>query len=87
MNKVNNDLVDAAELTLTRDGDAQSGRVSFDARGNSVWEWQLDTGEFSTDITSTQMNRIVDPSALGLVEETVKLRIINNCWIYQSDHR
>ena len=87
MNKVNSDLIDAAELTLTRYADEQSGRVAFDARGNSVWEWHLETGEYSTDITSTQMNRIIDPSKLELTDDTVKLQIMNNRWIYQSDRR
>jgi len=87
MSTENNDLIDAAELTLAQYADAQSGRVAFDARGNSVWEWHLETGEYSTDITSTQLNRIVDPSALELADETVKLRALNNRWIYQSDRR
>lgn len=87
MSKVDSDLIDAAELTESRFEDAQSGRVAFDERGNGVWEWHLETGEYSTDITSTQMNRIVDPSALQLADDTVKLRIINNKWIYQSDRR
>ncbi|HVY22970.1 MAG TPA: hypothetical protein VG962_06410 [Steroidobacteraceae bacterium] len=87
MSKIDNDLIDAAELTESRFEDAQSGRVTFDERGNGVWEWHLETGEYSTDITSTQMNRIVDPSALQLADDTVKLRIINNKWIYQSDRR
>ena len=87
MNKVNDDLIDAAELTLASYAEVQSGRVAFDARGNGVWEWHLDTGEYSTDITSTQMNRIVDPSSLALSDETVKLRRINDKWIYQSDRR
>jgi len=87
MNADNKDLIDAAELTHAQFADAQSGRVAFDARGNSVWEWHLETGEYSTDITSTQMNRIVDPSALELADETVKLRILNDKWIYQSDRR
>jgi len=87
MNADDKDLIDAAELTLARYADTQSGRVAFDARGNSVWEWHLETGEYSTDITSTQLNRIVDPSALELADETVKLRSLNNRWIYQSDRR
>lgn len=87
MSKGNNDLIDAAELTRPRYEETQSGRVTFDARGNSVWEWHLETGEYSTDITSTQMNRLVDPLTLQLADDTVKLRVINDKWIYQSDRR
>src|SRR4051794_6895833 len=28
----------------------RTGRVSFDDRGNSVWEWQLETGVYSRDV-------------------------------------
>jgi hypothetical protein len=87
MDKFNSDLIDAAELTLARYAEAQSGRVAFDARGNGVWEWHLETGEYSTDITSTQMNRIIDPSKLALTDDTVKLKLVNDKWIYQSDRR
>jgi len=87
MSKVNTDLIDASELTLAHYDEAQSGRVAFDSRGNSVWEWHLETGEYSTDITSTQMNRIVDPSTFHLADDTVKVRTINQEWIYQSDRR
>jgi len=87
MSKQDSDWIDAAELTLARYAEVQSGRVAFDDRGNGVWEWQLDTGEYSTDITSTQMNRIMDPSSLALADDTVKLRTINDKWIYQSDRR
>ena len=87
MNTDDRDLIDAAELTGGLYSETQSGRVAFDARGNSVWEWHLETGEYSTDITATQLNRIVDPTALELADETVKMRILNNRWIYQSDRR
>ena len=87
MDKINSDLIDAAELTLARYAEAQSGRVAFDSRGNSVWEWHLDTGEYSADITSTQMNRIIDPSTLELADDTVKLQAMSDRWIYQSDRR
>lgn len=81
------DLIDAAELTLARYAEAHSGRVTQDARGNSVWEWHVDGDKYSTDITSTQMNRIIDPSTLELADETVKLRALNESWVYQSDRK
>ena len=44
-----------------------SGRVAFDARGNPIWEWQLETGVYSRDVT-TQKLRKLDLGELSLVE-------------------
>ena len=30
----------------------RSGRVGYDERGNSVWEWQLETGVYSRDVST-----------------------------------
>lgn len=87
MSLLASDLIDAAELTLARYAEAHSGRVAQDDRGNSVWEWHLASGEYSANITATQMNRIIDPNALELAEETVKLRAMNESWVYQSDRK
>jgi hypothetical protein len=45
----------------------RSGRVGFDERGNSVWEWQLETGVYSRDI-STQKLRKLDLDELSIAE-------------------
>jgi hypothetical protein len=45
----------------------RSGRVGFDERGNSVWEWQLETGVYSRDIT-TQKLRKLDLNDLSIAE-------------------
>jgi len=45
----------------------KSGRVGFDERGNSVWEWQLETGVYSRDIT-TQKLRKLDLNELSIAE-------------------
>lgn len=45
----------------------RSGRVAFDARGNPIWEWQLETGVYSRDVT-TQKLRKLDLGDLSLVE-------------------
>lgn len=45
----------------------RSGRVSHDARGNSVWEWQLETGVYSRDI-STQRLKKLDLNDLSIAE-------------------
>lgn len=45
----------------------RSGRVAFDARGNPVWEWQLETGVYSRDV-STQKLKKLDLGDLSIAE-------------------
>lgn len=44
-----------------------SGRVAFDARGNPIWEWQLETGVYSRDV-STQRLKKLDLGDLSIAE-------------------
>ncbi|MGE0113339.1 MAG: hypothetical protein AB7T07_00420 [Steroidobacteraceae bacterium] len=48
------DLIDAPDLAL----DTSSGRVSWDERGNSIWEWQTAPGVYSRDISSQQLQAL-----------------------------
>lgn len=45
----------------------RSGRVAFDARGNPIWEWQLETGVYSRDV-STQKLKKLDLGGLSIAE-------------------
>ena len=36
----------------------RSGRVGFDDRGNSVWEWQLETGVYSRDVNTQRLKKL-----------------------------
>jgi hypothetical protein len=36
----------------------RSGRAGFDERGNSVWEWQLDTGVYSRDVNTQKLKKL-----------------------------
>jgi len=36
----------------------RTGRVSFDDRGNSVWEWQLETGVYSRDVNTQKLKKL-----------------------------
>jgi hypothetical protein len=47
--------------------DQRSGRISYDERGNSVWEWQLETGVYSRDI-STQRLKKLDLNDLSIAD-------------------
>lgn len=51
----------------------RSGRASFDERGNSVWEWQLDTGVYSRDV-STQKLKKLEMGDLSIAETAVNRR-------------
>ncbi len=39
-------------------GEKRSGRVSYDERGNSVWEWQLETGVYSKDVSTQKLKKL-----------------------------
>jgi hypothetical protein len=49
------------------DDSKRSGRVSFDARGNSVWEWQLETGVYSRDVNTQKLKKL-DLGELSIAE-------------------
>jgi hypothetical protein len=51
----------------------RSGRVGFDERGNSVWEWQLETGVYSRDV-STQKLKKLELGELSIAETAVNKR-------------
>jgi hypothetical protein len=61
--KNNPDLVDAPELTSS----PRSGRVIWDERGNSVWEWQTAPGVFTREISSQQLEAL-EASDLQIVD-------------------
>jgi hypothetical protein len=51
----------------------RSGRVGFDERGNSVWEWQLETGVYSRDV-STQKLKKLELGDLSIAETAINPR-------------
>jgi hypothetical protein len=51
----------------------KSGRATTDARGNTLWEWETDTGSFTGYIDTQELNRL---QKAGLsVGETIKKRL------------
>ena len=48
-------------------GNKRSGRVAYDSRGNPTWEWQLETGVYSRDV-STQKLKKLDLGDLSIAE-------------------
>ena len=51
----------------TQGSNKRSGRVTHDSRGNPVWEWQLETGVYSRDM-STQKLKKLDLGELSIAE-------------------
>jgi hypothetical protein len=49
-----------------------SGRAKFDSRGNAVWEWQTEDGEFSTDVSTQRIKKLEAPELS--IEETARVR-------------
>src|SRR5262245_34402290 len=54
---------------------SRSGRTAFDDRGNAVWEWQTEDGDFSTDVSTQRLKKLEAPE-LSL-EETQRLKKLN----------
>lgn len=49
----------------------RSGRVAYDSRGNPIWEWQLETGVYTRDV-STQKLKKLDLGELSLVDTAIQ---------------
>jgi hypothetical protein len=47
----------------------KSGRVAFDERGRSTWEWRVDTGTFSREIDTQRLRQLQEEAAVTLEEE------------------
>jgi hypothetical protein len=52
---------DKSESSNSPPGEKKSGRVSFDARGNAVWEWAMSTGIFGRDVDSERLKKLEAP--------------------------
>jgi hypothetical protein len=46
------------ESTPEEDNDQRSGRVGYDERGNPIWEWKLETGVYSRDVTTSKLKKL-----------------------------
>jgi hypothetical protein len=61
---------DSADAERPAEEPKRTGRVAFDSRGNSIWEWQLETGVYTRDV-STQKLRKLDLGELSLVDTAI----------------
>jgi|GEM_PF-761947 hypothetical protein len=62
---------DSADAERPAEERKRTGRVTFDSRGNSIWEWQLETGVYTRDV-STQKLRKLDLGELSLVDTAIQ---------------
>jgi hypothetical protein len=56
---------------MAKETDPKSGRVAFDERGRSTWEWRVDTGTFSRDIDTQRLKQLQEDAAVTLKDEPV----------------
>jgi hypothetical protein len=63
----------SSDEDLPTQSEKRSGRATFDERGNAVWEWQLETGVYSKDV-STQKLRKLELDDLSIAETAVTKR-------------
>jgi hypothetical protein len=45
-----------------------SGRIAFDDRGQAVWEWRTETGNFKADIDTKQVKALQESTDVSLGE-------------------
>jgi len=50
---------------------AKSGRVTFDDRGNAVWEWSMATGAFGREVDTKRLEKL-EAKDLKIVEDPSK---------------
>jgi hypothetical protein len=48
----------------------QSGRVTFDERGNAVWEWSMSTGIFGRNVDTKRLKKL-EAHDLKIAEDTL----------------
>jgi len=57
-----------APSSKNESGDKSTGRVKFDERGNAVWEWQVTTGAFATEVSTQRLQKLEHP-ALSIADD------------------
>jgi hypothetical protein len=50
------------------DPHAPSGRIAFDARGNAIWQWRTEGGDFKSDVDTRTVRAIQDATGVKLGE-------------------
>jgi hypothetical protein len=53
-------------MTKKFDPQAPSGRIAFDARGNAIWQWRTETGDFKSDVDTRTVRAIQESTGVKL---------------------
>ena len=48
------------------DPNAPSGRIAFDSRGNAVWQWRTETGDYKSDVDTRTVRALQDATDVKL---------------------
>lgn len=48
------------------DPQTPSGRIAFDDRGNAVWEWRTDSGDFKSDVDTQTVKALQEDTSVKL---------------------
>jgi len=48
------------------DSQTPSGRIAFDARGNAVWQWRTETGDFKSDVDTQTVKALQEDTNVKL---------------------
>jgi hypothetical protein len=51
--------------------DAASGRARFDSRGNTVWEWKTESGEYSSEVSTVRVKKLQESADLTLEKTAI----------------
>ena len=58
-----------AATAKSRDLEEQStGRVTFDDRGNAIWEWAITSGAYGKDVSTARLQKLDNPT-LSLADD------------------
>jgi hypothetical protein len=55
----------------------RSGRVAYDSRGNTVWEWQLETGVYTRDVNTQRLKKL-DLGELSLADTAINKKPVSS---------
>ena len=50
-------------MSKKSDPHAPSGRIAFDERGNAVWEWRTETGDFRSDVDTQTVKALQEDTS------------------------
>jgi hypothetical protein len=60
-------LTDEAVIMSKKfDPHSPSGRIVFDARGNAVWQWRTETGEYKSEVDTQTVRALQDATVATL---------------------